>query len=85
MCLQNFYFFKTVTVPLADVAAAVAEIADSCCEAGRRARVGLAGTGTGGRQGKCQDSKAIIRAPSGENIKVVGQDYGDNCCGMWGC
>lgn len=80
VCLQNFYFFKTVTVPLKTISEAVAEMKDTCCSAQPQSPQILIG-----RRGYCQDSKAFVKSTDGSEVKVVAQDYGENCCGMWGC
>lgn len=79
VCLQNFYLFKSVTVKLEDVSAVVTQIGQKCCGDTPNA------PGQPGRQGKCQDAKATMQSTDGSNVKVVGQDYGDRCCGMFMC
>lgn len=79
VCLQNFYFFKTLTVALSDISDVVKEIEQTCCGTTDNP------ANEPGRRGKCQDSKGTVKATDGSTIKVVGQDYGDRCCGMWGC
>lgn len=85
VCVQNFWFFKTLTVPLKDLADAVAELKNQCCDDGPGLATGVV-MGTEGRGGKCQDAKGLVKASDGSsNLKVVSQDFGDRCCGMWGC
>ena len=82
ICVQNFWFFKTLTVSLDSLSQATAAIGSTCCDdTTGPSKV----PGTGGRPGLCQDGKALVKATDGSELKVVGQDYGDNCCGMWGC
>lgn len=84
VCLQNPWFFKTQTITLDTISQAVAMIADQCCD--ESPLVGNSKIpGSGGRQGSCQDSKVLAPAVSGDKIKVVGQDYGDVCCGLFAC
>lgn len=78
MCLQNFYLFKSLTVSLEDVSAVVNAIQTTCCGT-------TPNTGPTGRQGLCQDAKGSVKATDGSTVKVVGQDYGDRCCGMFLC
>ena len=82
--MQNFWFFKTLTVSLDSLSKAVAAIGDTCCDDSAQAG-GSKNVGSAGRRGKCQDAKALVKATDGSELKVVAQDYGDNCCGMWGC
>lgn len=60
---------------------------NACCDAD--ANSALPGQskvpGVGGRKGLCQDAKATARANDGRTVTLVAQDYGDLCCGMWGC
>lgn len=92
--MQNKYFFNTVVVPLQDISDAVAAMGDACCDADTGATQqgppqGQPGQskvpGVGGRRGLCQDAKATVRADNGRTVILVAQDYGELCCGMWGC
>lgn len=80
VCVQNFYFFKTLTVPLKELSEVVTLMKDTCCTAEPVSDQVLVG-----RRGKCQDSKVVMQLDDGSSVKVVAQDYGDNCCGMFGC
>lgn len=80
VCVQNFYFFTTLTVPLKQLSDAVALMRDTCCTAEP-----VSDQVTIGRRGKCQDSKVVMKLADGNDVKVVAQDYGDNCCGMFVC
>lgn len=78
VCVQNWYFFKTITVPLDAISETVVQIRDTCCKPeaifpGR------------GRKGDCQDAVSTLKLADGSEIKIVGQDFDDNCCGQWGC
>lgn len=84
VCVQNFWFFKTLTVSLESLSGAVAAMGSVCCDEETREGGGKV-PGVGGRRGLCQDAKALVMASDGSEIKVVAQDYGDDCCGMWGC
>jgi len=84
ICVQNFWFFKTLTVDLDTLSQAVAAIEKTCCD--DPTQVGRSKIpGPAGRPGMCQDAKAMVKATDGSEMKVVAQDYGDTCCGMWGC
>lgn len=84
VCVQNFWFFKTLTVSLEDLSGAVAAMGSVCCD--EETREGASKVpGAGGRSGLCQDAKALVKASDGSEIKVIAQNYGDHCCGMWGC
>lgn len=86
VCVQNFYFGKTLTVPLDILSDVVTQIKDNCCKpAALFPQIGKAGADPIGREGDCQDSKAMITLGDGSEIIVVGQDFNDNCCGMFGC
>ena len=84
VCVQNFYFFNTVTVKLSEISDAVALMADQCCDS-TPGQNKVPGSPDAGRIGLCQDSKATVKAIDGRTVKVVAQDYGDRCCGLWGC
>lgn len=87
VCVQNWYFFNTVTVRLEDISKGVAAMGDACCDIDEfRAQPGRSKVpGSGGRKGLCQDAKATVQAVDGRTATLVAQDYGELCCGMWGC
>ncbi len=84
VCVQNFWFFKTLTVSLDSLSQAVSAMGSACCEDPTQNGTSSV-PGTGGRPGRCQDAKALVKATDGSELKLVAQDYGDLCCGMWGC
>lgn len=84
VCVQNFWFFKTLTVSLETLSGAVSAMQSTCCD-GETSEGASKVAGTGGRKGLCQDAKALVPAGDGSEVKVVAQNYGDDCCGMWGC
>lgn len=81
VCLQSYWFFKTITIPLADLSGVVGSIGTTCCDDGSSAPA----PGGLGRLGRCQDASALVAGTDGSKVRVVTQDYGDNCCGLWGC
>lgn len=81
VCLQSYWFFKTITIPLSDLSGAIAAMGTTCCNDGTSAPV----PGAQGRQGRCQDARAMVPGTDGSLVRLVTQDYGDNCCGLWGC
>lgn len=102
VCVQNWWFFKILTVPLDNIAAAVDALKDTCCSDTDNPDVHRPPTVNDiGRPGKCQDAKGMVEAVDGTKLKIVArkyhgclcctqadkhtEDYGDNCCGMWGC
>lgn len=84
ICIQNFWFFKTLTIPLDTLSQAVSAMGSSCCD--DAAQEGISPhQGAFGRPGRCQDAKALVKATDGSEVRVVAQDYGDRCCGMFTC
>lgn len=84
VCVRNFWFFKTLTVSLDTLSGAVAAMGSTCCD--EETQEGASKVlGVGGRRGLCQDAKALVKASDGSEVELVAQDYGDQCCGMWGC
>lgn len=82
ICVQNHWFFKTLTVSLKDLSQIVAQFATVCCTDAN----GKGGPpGVGGRLGRCQDARGLVLATDGSQMDVVAQDFGDLCCGLWGC
>lgn len=69
ICLQNNYLFQSTTVPLKDISDAVAQFASTCCPPGQ----------------KCQDGRTILKGSGGLNVRVLSQQYGAECCGMFLC
>lgn len=86
VCVQNWWFFKTLTIPLDNIAATVDALKDTCCSDTDNPDVHRPpNVNDMGRPGKCQDAKGLVEDVNGNKAKVVAQNYGDACCGMWGC